>query len=59
MTVEIKEEDENGKIKKIKEEHLVDGRFNDVKTKVEEYMKGTMAEWKIVKCQTSKIIVVY
>lgn len=61
VVVEIQEEDpETGKIKKVKEEQLVDGRnVTEVESKVKKYMDGTMSEWKITKCQTSKIGVVY
>ena len=61
VTVELQEEDpETGKIKKTKEEQLVDGRnVTEVEYKVKAYMEGTMCEWKIIKCQTSKIGVVY
>lgn len=61
VTVELQEEDpETGKIKKTKEEQLVDGRnVTEVESKVKAYMEGTMCEWKIIKCQTSKISVVY
>ena len=61
VTVELQEEDpETGKIKKTKEEQLVDGRnVTEVESKVKAYMDGTMCEWKIIKSQTSKIGVVY
>ena len=61
VTVELQEEDpETGQIKKTKEEQLVDGRnVTEVESKVKAYMEGTMCEWKIIKCQTSKIGVVY
>ena len=61
VVVEIQEEDpETGKIKKVKEEQLVDGRnVTEVESKVKKYMEGTMSEWKITKCATSKIGVVY
>ena len=61
VTVEILEDDtENGKIKKVKEEHLVDGRnCTEVEHKVKKEMEGVASDWKIVKCQTSKISVVY
>ena len=61
VTVELQEEDpETGKIKKTKEEQLVDGRnVTEVESKVKAYVEGTMCEWKIIKCQTSKIGVVY
>ncbi len=61
VTIEIQEEDmDTGKIKKVKEEHLVDGsNVTEVENKVKEQMEGTMSEWKILKVQTSKISVVY
>ena len=61
VTVEIEEEDpETGKLRKVKEEHLVDGQnVTDVENKVKKEMAGIAAEWKIVKCQTSKINSVY
>jgi hypothetical protein len=61
VTVEVETEDsETGKIKKVKEEHLVDGRScTEVEQKVKKEMEGTLGEWKIVKCQTSKITIVY
>ena len=61
VTVEILEDDpETGKIKKIKEEHLVDGRnCTEVENKVKKEMEGVASDWKIVKGQTSKMSVVY
>ena len=61
VTVELETEDaDTGKIKKVKEEHLVDGRnCTEVEDKVKKEMEGTMAQWKIVKCQTSKVSIVY
>ena len=61
VTVEMLEDDpETGKIKKVKEEHLVDGRnCTEVEHKVKKEMEGVASDWKIVKCQTSKISVVY
>ena len=61
VTVEILEDDpETGKIKKVKEEHLVDGRnCTEVENKVKKEMEGVASDWKIVKCQTSNISVVY
>ena len=60
-TVEIEQEDgETGKIKKIKEEYLVDARNpTEVETKVKDWMDGTMYEWHITKIQVSKINAVY
>ena len=61
VTIEIQEEDmDTGKIKKVKEEHLVDGsNVTEVENKVKEQMERTISEWKILKVQTSKISVVY
>ena len=61
VTIEIATEDsETGKVKKVKEVHLVDGiNPTDVEKKVSEEMKGTMWEWKIVSMATSKITIVY
>lgn len=61
VTVQIDQEDpETGKPKKVKEEHLVDGRnVTEVEKKVKDWMNGTMYDWKIIKCSTSKCIAVY
>jgi hypothetical protein len=61
VSVEIQEEDmDTGKIRKVKEEHLVDGvNCTEVENKVKEQMEGTMAEWKIKCIKESKISVVY
>lgn len=61
VTIEIATEDEEtGKVKKVKEVHLVDGvNPTDVETKVAENMDGTMYEWKIVSMAVSKIQQVY
>ena len=61
VTVQIEQEDpETGKIKKVKEEYLVDGRnVTEVEKKVKDWMDGTMYSWKIIKCQTSKVMAVY
>lgn len=61
VTVQIEQDDpETGKTKKIKEDHLVDGRnVTEVEKKVKDWMDGTMYDWKIIKCQTSKVIAVY
>ena len=54
------EDPETGKIKKMKELHLVDGASpTDVETKVAHEMEGTMWEWEIVAMTKSKIQVVY
>ena len=44
VTVQIDQEDpETGKLKKIKEDHLVDGRnVTEVEKKVKDWMEGTM-----------------
>lgn len=61
IQIEIEQEDsESGKVKKVKEFHLVDGvSITDIEKKVAEEMKGTMWDWKIVSCKTSKITIVY
>ena len=42
------------------EEHLVDGRnVTEVEKKVKDWMEGTMYDWTIIKCSTSKCIAVY
>lgn len=51
---------EGEKVKKMKENHLVDGvNPTDVETKVAQMMDGTMWEWRIVSMSISKISVVY
>lgn len=59
-TVVVETEDEKGKIKKVKETHLVDAKDpQDVQQKVVEMMSGTMFDWDIQSIQLSKISVVY
>lgn len=54
------EDPETGKVKKLKEMHLVDGASpTDVETKVAKEMEGTMWEWEIVAMTKSKIQIVY
>lgn len=59
--IEIEEEDsETGKVKKIKEVHLIDAQDpTQVQQKCMEEMKGTMWDWKIVSCKQSKVNLVY
>lgn len=60
VTIELADEDENGKVKKRKEVHLVDAISpTEIDSKVAEEMKGTLGEWKIVAIQQSKIAIVY
>ena len=61
VCIEILVEDsDTGKVKKVKENHLVDGvNLQDVEESVAEEMKGTMSEWKIKSCKQSKIQYVY
>ena len=60
VSIQVKDEDENGKIKKTKETHLVDAvNATDCEKKLHEYMGGTMAEWELLEVKQSKIIVVY
>lgn len=61
VQVEIVTEDpETGKQKKVKEEHLVDGRdATEVEAKVKDEMGMAMGDWKITKLAVSKISLVY
>ncbi len=60
VTVVVETEDEKGKIKKVKETHLVDAKDpTDVQKKVISMMDGTMFDWDIQSIQLSKISVVY
>lgn len=61
VQIEVEQEDsETGKVKKVKEVHLVDGvSVTDIEKKVAEEMKGTMWDWKIVSCKQSRIGLVY
>ena len=61
VTVQIDQEDpETAKIKKVKEEYLVDARNpTEGDAKVKEWMDGTMYDWKITKIAESKTIAVY
>ena len=59
-TVQIETEDEKGKIKKTKEQHLVDAKDpSDARMKIIEMMSGTMFDWDITSIQLSKISCVY
>lgn len=54
------EDMETGKVKKVKETHLVDAVSpTDVEAKVAEEMKGTMWEWSIDSMKVSKVNAVY
>ena len=58
--VVVEQEDDNGKIKKVKEVHLIDATcVTDVEVKCAEEMKGTMWDWKIESVKKSKISLVY
>lgn len=60
VTIVSEQEDDNGKIKKVKEVHLVDAvNVTDVETKVAEEMKSTMWDWKIAQVRQSKITLCY
>lgn len=60
VTIELSDEDVNGKVKKRKEFHLVDATGpTEIDKKVAEEMNGTLSEWKIVNIQLSKINCVY
>lgn len=54
------EDPETGKVKKMKEEHLVDAVSpTDVEAKVSKEMEGTMWEWNIVSMKLCKVRAVY
>lgn len=61
VQIEVEQEDsETGKVKKVKEVHLVDARDpQEVQTKVLEEMKTTMWDWSITSCKKSKVNLVY
>ena len=61
VALEILTEDEaSGKVKKAKEEHLVEGHdCTEVEEKVRKEMAGTMGDWKITNLKVSKILCVY
>jgi hypothetical protein len=60
VTVEVVDEDENGKIKRSKEKHLVDA-FDvvGVEKKVKETMDGETRDWVIKSIVLAGIIEVY
>jgi len=54
------EDSDTGKVKKMKEVHLIDGQDpTEVHKKCMEEMQGTMWEWKILSCKQSHINYVY
>lgn len=58
--VEEVEDSETGKVKKQKTQYLVDAvNATDVDKKVNEYMNGTMWDWKIISIQKSKFSAVF
>ena len=59
--VEVSQEDpETGKVKKVKEVHLIDGSDpTDVQKKCMDAMKGTMWDWSIQSCNKSKVNLIY
>ena len=60
VQIVVSQEDENGKIKKTKEVHLVDAQDpQQLQQKVLEEMKGTMWEWNIDSCKKSRVTVIY
>lgn len=60
VTIVSEQEDDNGKVKKVKEVHLVDAvNVTDVEKKVADEMKGTMWDWKIAQVRQSKISLCY
>jgi hypothetical protein len=60
VTVELLEENENGKLKKRREVYLVDALdVNMVEKRLFELMEGCMSEWDIVSIVKSKICMAY
>jgi len=60
VQIVVSQEDENGKVKKTKEVHLVDAQDpQQLQQKVLEEMKGTMWEWNIDSCKKSRVSVIY
>lgn len=61
VTIEEHVEDsETGKVKKQKTQYLVDAvNATDVDKKVNEYMNGTMWDWKIISIQKAKVSAVF
>lgn len=59
--VEVSQEDpETGKVKKVKEVHLIDGVDpTAVQQKCMDAMKGTMWDWSIQSCKKSKVNLIY
>ena len=59
--VEVSQEDsETGKVKKVKEVHLIDAQDpTQVQEKCMEEMKGTMWDWRIVSTKQSKVNLIY
>lgn len=54
------EDEESGKVKKVKEVHLIDAvSVTDCEIKCAQEMEGTMYEWKIESIKQSKIQYVY
>ena len=60
-TICVEQEDsESGKVKKVKEVHLIDAQDpTAVQQKCMEVMKGTMWDWTIESCKKSKVNLVY
>lgn len=60
VTIQIESENDRGKVKKIKEVHLVEAVSpTEVENKVAKEMEGTMFSWEIAKIEISKIVIVY
>lgn len=60
VTIQVESENDRGKVKKIKEIHLVEGVSpTNVEAKVGKEMEGTIFNWEIVKIEISKISIVY
>ena len=60
VEITSEQEDESGKVKKVKEVHLIDGVDpTAVQQKCMDAMKGTMWDWSIVSCKKSKVNLIY
>lgn len=60
VNIKIEDMDETGKVKKRKEQHLVDAKsVTEAENKTKENMPHSMGDWEIVSVQKSKILVVY
>lgn len=60
VKLQVEEMSDTGKVKKVKEEHLVWGTtFKEIEQKVKDEMEGTMNDWKIIDIKESSISSIY